>query len=201
MNSPRLKYESWLYGLAFLIALGLRMVQLGAAPLTDSEARLALQALHIANGAHPPLGPQPAYILLTSILFKVIDNTNFLARFFPAIMGSAMVFTPFLFRERLRPRPAMILALLFAIDPGLVALSRLSGGTILAVSFALFAWGMWIHRRLVLAGIFTGLALLSGPSIWMGLVGFGLAWLFIRGLETRPFTRKSETEESDVLSS
>jgi len=203
MNSPRLKYEGWIYGLAFLIGLGLRLLELGTAPLIDSEARLALQALNIANGAHPLLAPQPAYILLTSVLFKIIDSTNFLARALPAIVGSAMVFTPFFFRERLRPRPALILAFLFAIDPGLVALSRLSGGTILAVSFALFAWGMWIHRRMVLAGIFTGLALLSGPSLWMGLASVGLAWLLIRGLESRPFARKSESEleEPDILSS
>ncbi len=67
MNPPRLRYEGWLYGLAFLIGLALRLVQLGAAPLTDSEATLALQALHIADGMRPLLGPQPAYILLTSV--------------------------------------------------------------------------------------------------------------------------------------
>ena len=67
MNLPQLKYEGWLYGLAFLIALGLRLVQLGTAPLTNSEANFALQALHIANGTRPLLGPQPAYILLTSV--------------------------------------------------------------------------------------------------------------------------------------
>ena len=201
MNPPRLRYEGWLYGLAFLIALGLRMIQLGAAPLTDSEATLALQALHIADGARPLLGPQTAYILLTSILFLIIEGTNFMARFVPAIVGSAMVFAPFLFRGKLKPRPALILAFLFAIDPGLVAMSRLAGGTILAVSFILFAWGMWIHHRFVLAGIFAGLALLSGPSLWMGVMGLGVAWLFIRGLETKPFTRKSEVSEPPVFDS
>ena len=67
MNFSRLKYEAWLYGLAFLIALGFRFLQLGASPLTDSEATLALQALQIARGASPLLGPQPLYILLTSV--------------------------------------------------------------------------------------------------------------------------------------
>ena len=143
MNPPRLKYEGWLYGLAFLIALGLRLLQLGTAPLTDSEANLALQALHIANGTRPLLGPQPAYILLTSVLFLIFESTNFLARLVPALVGSAMVFAPMFFREKLGARPALILAFLFAIDPGLVALSRLAGGVVLAVAFTLFAWGMW----------------------------------------------------------
>ena len=97
-----------------------------------------------------------------------------------------MVFAPMLFRDQLRPRPALILAFLFAIDPGLVALSRLAGGVVLAVAFTLFAWGMWNHRRFVLAGIFAGLALLSGTSIWMGLLGLGMAWLFVRWVERKP---------------
>jgi hypothetical protein len=128
----------------------------------------------------------------------LLERTNFLARFLPAIAGSAMVLAPVLFREQLKPRPALILAFLFAIDPGLVALSRLAGGTILAVSFSLLAWGMWIHRRLVPAGIFAGLALLSGPSLWMGLAGLGLTWLFTRGLESRKDSNQSPISESPV---
>ncbi len=199
MNAPQLKYEGWFYGLAFLLALGLRLVQLGAPPLTDSEATLALQALHIVNGTRPLLGPQPAYILLTSVLFLIFESTNFLARIVPAIVGSTMVFAPMLFREKLRPRPALILAFLFAIDPGFVALSRLAGGVVLAVTFTLFAWGMWNHRRFVPAGIFAGLALLSGTSIWMGLLGLGLAWLFIRGVERKPLTEGPEDSDIPVF--
>ena len=117
MNFSRLKYEGWLYGLAFLIALGFRLIALGATPLTDSEATLAMQALHITQGAHPLLGPQPAYILLTSIFFTVIESTNFMARLIPALVGSILVFAPSYFREQLNPRPALILAFLIAIDP------------------------------------------------------------------------------------
>lgn len=186
MNPSRLKYEGWLYGLAFLIALGFRLVQLGAAPLSDSEASLALQALQIAEGERPLLAPQPGYILLTSILFAVTEGANFMARLVPALAGSILVFVPALFRGLLKPRPALILAFLFAIDPGLVALSRTAGGTILAVTFTLLAWGLWNQRRLVPAGIFAGLALLSGPSVWMGLLILALTWLFIQGLEARP---------------
>src|SRR5512132_1729343 len=110
MNSFRLKYEGWLYWLAFLLALGFRLIQLGASPLTDSEATLALQALHIAQGKTPLLGPQPGYILLTSIWFAVIEGTNFLARFVPAIVGSTLVFVPAFFRQTIKARPALILA-------------------------------------------------------------------------------------------
>ena len=185
MNSFRLKNEGWLYWLAFLIALGFRVLQLGASPLTDSEATLALQALHIAQGKAPLLGPQPGYILLTSVLFAIIESTNFMARFFPALVGSTLVFVPYFFREKIKPLPALILAFFFAIDPGLVALSRQASGTILAVTFLLFAWAMWRNQRAIPAGIFAGLALLSGPSLWSGLFALGLTWLFLQGMETR----------------
>src|SRR5574339_586792 len=140
MNSSPIKHEGWLYWLAFLIALGFRLIQLGASPLTDSEATLALQALHIAQGKAPLLGPQPGYILLTSVLFAIIESTNFMARFIPALTGSLLVFVPSLFREKIKPLPALILAFFFAVDPGLVALSRQASGTILAVTFLLLAW-------------------------------------------------------------
>jgi hypothetical protein len=182
MNSPQLKNEGWFYWLAFLIALGFRLIQLGATPLTDSEASLALQALHIAQGKVTLLGPQPAYILITSIFFLVTESTNFMARFLPTLAGSALVFAPWFFREKLKPRPALILAFLFAFDPGLVALSRQSSGTILAVTFLLFAWGMWRNGRVIPAGIFAGLALLSGPSAWSGLLMLILALIFLQAM-------------------
>ena len=195
MNSSRLKNEGWLFWLAFLIALGFRIIQLGASPLTDSEATLALQALHIAQGKAPLLGPQPGYILLTSILFAIIESTNFMARFVPALVGSTLVFAPYFFRDKIKPLPALILAVFIAVDPGLVALSRQANGTILAVTFLLFAWGMWRNQRAIPAGIFAGLALLSGPSVWAGLLTLGLTWVFLQGMGTRP----TVSDESKIV--
>ena len=185
MNSPRIKNEGWLYWLAFLLALAFRFIQLGATPLTDSESALALQALHVAQGSQTLLSPQPAYILFTSVLFLVIESTNFMARFLSAIVGSFFVFAPYYFRDKLKARPALILAFLIAFDPGLVALSRLSSGTIFAVTFLLFAWGMWRNGRTIPAGIFAGLALLSGPSIWSGLLILGLTFIFLYGMDAK----------------
>src|SRR5690606_26763711 len=112
MNSLLRKYEGWLYGLAFLIALGFRLIQLVAAPLTDVEATVSLQALHIAQGKAPLLGSQPGYVLPTSLLFAVIDSTNFMARSLPALAGSVLVFLPYFFRNILQSRAALLLAFL-----------------------------------------------------------------------------------------
>ena len=176
--------EPILYSLAFILALAVRLIKLGALPLTDAEARWALQALGIAQGTHPALGSQPAYVLLTSILFFAYGGgTNFLARLIPALTGSTLVLVPYLFRERLKPRPSLILAFFLALDPGLVALSRQAGSPILALTFVFLAWGFWDHRHSRWAGVFAGLALLSGSSLWEGLLGLGLTWLIRQGME------------------
>jgi hypothetical protein len=197
MDSSRIKNEGWLYWLAFLIAIAFRFIQLGAAPLTDSEARLALQAFHIAQSQAQLLAPQPAYILFTSLFFAIIKSTNFMARVLPALVGTVLVFAPFYFREKIKPRAALILAFFIAIDPGLVALSRQSNGTILAVTFLLFAWGMWINRRVTAAGIFLGLALLSGPSIWSGLLILGLTGFFLRFIQPKPIIDQEDSQTTN----
>ena len=185
------RHQTALYIIAFLLALAVRLIRLGTWTLTDLEAQWALQALGVAQGAHPALGSNPAYVLLTTIVFFFYGGgTNFWARFVPALAGSCLVFVPFLFRERLKPRPSLILAFFLAFDPGLVALSRQAGSSILAVTFVLFAWGFWQRKQSRLAGVFAGLALLSGASLWEGLLGLGLTWAILQAMEAR---RKTES--------
>jgi len=188
MTYRHFKYEGWLYAFAFLLALALRLTQLGAMPLTDAEAAPALQALHISQGAKPPLSPHPFYILSTSILFFLYGGgTNFLARLIPALIGSLLVFAPLLFDERLtlRPRPSLILAFFIALDPGLTALSRQAASPIFAMAFLIFFWAFINKNKPSLAGFFAALALLSGPSIWYGFLGLGLTWAILQGFYFR----------------
>lgn len=183
MRFQPIKHESALYLIAFLLAAALRFVQLGALPLSDAEAEWALGALRVVGGARPILGSQPIYILPTSALFFLFGDSNFLARFVPALTGSALVLVPYLFRERIKPVPALLLAFFLALDPGLVSLSRQAGSLIPALTFVLLAWAFWWLRRPRAAGVFAGLALLSGPSVWAGLLGLGLARLLGRTID------------------
>ncbi|MBI5824056.1 MAG: hypothetical protein HZB18_08525 [Chloroflexi bacterium] len=177
MTHRHFKYEGWLYALAFLLALALRLTQLGAMPLTDAEAAPALQALHIAQGLKPALAPHPFYILSTSILFFLYGGgTNFLARLIPALIGSLLVFAPLLFDGRFRPRPGLILAFIIALDPGLTALSRQAASSIFAIVLLTFTFASLHKNKPSLAGFFAALFLLSGPSIWHGLLGLGITW-------------------------
>jgi len=189
MNYRHFKYEGWLYGLAFLLALGLRLIRLGAMPLNDAEAQLALQALQLSQGLKPALAPHPAYILFTAPLFFLFGGgTNFLARLLPALAGSALVFAPRLFADRLKPRPSLLLAFFIALDAGLTAISRQAGGPVLAITFFIVALGFLNQRKPRLAGSFAALALLGGPAVWAGLLAVGIAWAIYHSIELRIFT-------------
>ncbi|HEY5983189.1 MAG TPA: hypothetical protein VIU38_06920 [Anaerolineales bacterium] len=190
------RHETPLYLLALFIGLLVRLIGLGALPLSDLEAGWALQALHVAQGTRVAIGSQPAYVVLTAAIFYMFGgSSNFLARLIPALTGSAMILVPALFRERLKPRPAVILAFALALEPGLTALSRQAGSAIMVVTFTLAAWGLWKRRMTGWAGICAGLALLSGSALWPGLLGLGVAWALFRPFadETKPKPRsKSE---------
>ena len=197
MTHRHFKYEGWLYALAFLLAIALRFIKLGAMPLSDAEAAPALQALQIAQGLRPALAPYPFYILFTSVLFFVYGSgTDFLARFIPAFVGSLLVFAPLLFPERIRPRVGLILAFFIALDPGLVALSRQAASPILAVAFLLFAWGYYTQNKASLAGFFAALALLSGPSIWAGLLAFAIAYGIVQAVNSLRSHKPAESLET-----
>jgi hypothetical protein len=187
MTYRHFKYEGWLYALAFVLALAVRFIQLGALPLTDAEAAPALQALHIAQGLKPALDPHPFYILSTSVLFFIYaGGTNFLARFFPALVGSLLVLVPLLFvDERIKPRTGVILAFFLALDPGLVSLSRQAASPIFAVAFTLVTLGLLNKNKTSRAGIFAAFALLSGPALWLGTLGLGITWAIYQGLTAR----------------
>lgn len=164
---------------AFLIAILIRFIKLGQIPLTDNEANLALQALELGRGKLNIIDLQPGYILFTSALFFLFaQGSEFLARFWPALIGSLLVLTPYLFRDRLGRTTAIILAFGLAIDPGLVAASRQAGGLSMAISFTILGLGFLNSRKTILTGLMLGLALLCGPSVWQGLIILILTFLW-----------------------
>ncbi len=175
------KNEGWLYLLVFGVAVALRTIQLGAIPLNDFEATSALQALTISQNETATLSPHPFYILSTSILFLIYGgSTDFLARLMPALIGSLLVFAPLLFDDRLKPRPSLILSIFLALDPGLVAISRQAASPIFAITFLVFTFGFINKNKYTLASITAALALLSGPSIWLGILALIITWMIFQ---------------------
>ena len=183
MKSRQFTVEHSLYILIFILALGVRGINLGAAPLSDFEAGWALRAGEVAGGEQVTLGSQPGYGLLTGLTFFLFGSWDALARIWPVLAGSGLVVLPFLFRQQLGQKAALVLVLGLALDPGLVALSRLAGGPMMAVGFGLLAVASWFAGWPVATGILGGLMLLSGPAALAGAFGIGLAWFLVRILK------------------
>jgi hypothetical protein len=196
MKHRSLDFEKALFGIALLLALSVRMLNLGATPLTDREAGWALQALQVARPGQfegtLTLGPQPAYVFLTGATFALFGATDFWARFWPALAGVLLFALPLFFRRELGRGAALIMAFGLALDPGLVTVSRQAGGPMLALSCSLLALGLWHTRKPAWAGILGGVALLSGPSLAAGALGLGLAWAVASAWQRRLEKRFAE---------
>jgi hypothetical protein len=172
--------EHLVYLLAFITAALLRFLLLDHWPLSDAESVPALQALEMARGSLSGSGPGSGQVMLTGLLFWLLGDSNFAARFLSALAGSLIVFAPFFFRQELGKKAALLLAFGLALDPGLVAFSRQTASPMWAASMTLLGIGAWHVRKPGLAGIFWGLALLGGPALWQGVVILGAGWLLFR---------------------
>ncbi len=72
----------------------------------------------------------------------------------------------------------------------------------LAVVFLVLTAMMWMSGRRAAAGLFAGLGLLSGPSVWFGLAGVGLAWVFGSGIgKNVPALPEDNAPNSETTSS
>jgi len=170
MSKKGFTIEYLLYGAVFLLAIGMRFIHLGQFSLNDYEAVQALLALKISSGSVVQMGDQPAYVILTAGLFRIFAATNFLARFWPALVGACVVLLPLLFRKILGDRWSLLVGLFLAIDPALIAISRTASGESLAIVFGIAAVGFILHKKGISAGIFLGAAIASGPVFWFGLL-------------------------------
>ncbi len=175
-----LKYPSIALLLAGVIALLMRFVLLGKLALTDSEAVNALQALSGVQGGEHLIGGEAGYVLLTTVWFFLFGVGEGAARFWPALAGTALALTPWLFRKQLGGKTALLLCFVLAVDAGWMAVSRQANGTSWAGLFLVLALSALLAKKSRLTGVFTALALLGGPAFWQGAIGLGAAYLLYR---------------------
>lgn len=185
--------ENALYLALFALAVFLRFNQLGAAPLTDAEARNALSVLHFLRG-QPELAlpDSPAYFFFTYFSFFVFQPNDATARLTAALFGSLVVLLPWLFRDWLGRGAALLTGALLAVSSGMIAASRTVDATGSATMLALFALGLslafwralWRRSavrgqaaRVIATAIAFGLGLASGGPFFTGLLLTGLTLL------------------------
>ncbi|HAF49104.1 MAG TPA: hypothetical protein DCL08_07695 [Anaerolineaceae bacterium] len=172
---------------AFITAIVLRLLRLGAMPLTDMEASIALQALAVGQKTETIFGGHMTYVGLTGIDFFLLHTGNFLARFWPALFGALIVFVPFLFRNYIGNLPANILSFILALSPEMVGLSRMIGSPMIAFVLLLLTLGLINQKKPILSGVSFALALMGGSGFWTGIVLVGLSLLTAKAVLQIPF--------------
>lgn len=178
--------EKMIYAALVVTALVVRLIGLGHLPLNEAEAGLALQSAGKLVADASDVSSQPGYVALTRMLFTLFGTSDFLARFWPVLIGSFLVVVPFYFKKYLGSKEALLLAAILVFDPAGLVLSRQAGGDMLAVSGLALTAANLSSKRYKSAGFWLGIALLGGISVWYGLLillvsAVALGWLGIQG--------------------
>lgn len=166
----RFTFETTFWVLIIAAAVLFRIVLLQVPALTESEAAVALQAVHLAEGERILVSQTPLAVLLSGMLFYLFDATPFLARLLSMLSGAGLVYGVFLVRHKIGKSVALLLALLIAIDPGFVAASRQVDSPMLGMLLLFLFLVLLDKRKSILAGVALGLGLLSGLSFWQGTI-------------------------------
>lgn len=188
------------FGGILLLALALRLTDLGSRPLNEVEAREALSAA-AGTGEESAFWPETerpaasgAYQAITWLIFQSVGSGEAGARFFPALLGALIVVPPWLLRRRLGETAALIGAFLLAISPTLIATSRTAGGGSAAVVGLTISAALLIRaldedlparRAPLLVGSALAVGLAGGPLFFQGLLGLLLASLLAAGIGPR----------------
>ena len=175
--ADRLTVEHVGYGLVVLVALGVRLWDLGAVALDPSEALQALPAVAAVHGATPDLsGVSPLLHALQRITFSLFGASDQAARFWPALLGGLSPILFILLRGYLTPGGALAGAFLWSLSPLGVWSSRLALGDALVPTLALASLGAGLglsrgRRWGIALGFAVGLLLTSGPNAYTVLLG------------------------------
>lgn len=182
--------EVVIYALILSLAAWLRLVQLGASPLSEDEASHALAAASITPQVSPYwqdgeiVAPSnPIYNNFTALLFHLFGATDAIARLASALAGTVLVLTPILVRRRFGRANAIGLSIVFCISPIFITVSRTAGSPAFAalgiVSALLLIVGAQsensLRDRLPWFAVALGLTLASGADAIQGLLTISVA--------------------------
>ncbi len=167
--------EVVVYAALAIFSLLMRVVQLGAVPLSAPELPRAIAAWQFVY----PVRDAPAYLADSAIMqllqggaFSGLGAGEYGARIATAIAGVLLVLSPLLFRDMLGRARTAVFSLFLALSPVLLATSRFSSPVIWETLLVIV--GLWTLKQYITHGengyalatavLFAGSALLAGPT-------------------------------------
>ncbi len=164
--------EVFFYGLIFTLGLTLRLWNLGAYPLSNTEAIPSLLALQLYGGqqlAATTASYSPLLVSMNTLIFFFVSHSDTTARLITLLLGSLLILLPLTFRRQLGPLVCLIATGILAISPIAIFLSRTLNSEIAVAVAAL----------MMLAGFFNWTE--DGRQNWLYLLSGGLAILLTSG--------------------
>lgn len=171
--------EGAVYALLVTIVLLMHVLRLGIVPLTVPEVPRALAAWQASQPTvEQEILPDSALLQRAHMLsFTIFGTSEAASRAPTALIGFLLVFTPLLFRDLFGRGRTLIMVLLLACSPVLLASSRLDSPVIWGAFFAVLT--LWAVYRRVVTGraAFAVLAtvLLVTTAFLTGPTGYVLA--------------------------
>lgn len=186
---------AWLalaFAVVLVIATGMRFWDLGSRALHHDESLHAWTALRLFEGEgydHQPWMHGPFQFFGTAFSFFLFGVSDYTARIFPALFGSALIALPFFLRHRLGNAGALLAGVALAVSPTLLYFSRFARNDVYIAFFVLaLIVLMWRYideqkpHYLYLAGLLMGLAFATNESMFINvavLVVFLNFWMAV----------------------
>ena len=174
-----------------LVALALRLYELGGRTMHYDEAIHVHYAWRLANGEaffHAPWMHGPFQVELTALIFKLFGDTDVTARLGYVLFGTALVGLPYFLRDYLGRAAALLAGVMLTLSPTLLYFSRFGRNDIIMVFWvtALLVL-MWRyvnegrHRYLYLASAVLALMFATKETAYLVVLIFG-ALMFLLAL-------------------
>ena len=132
------------YFLLALLALALRVFQLGGRAMHHDESLHAFYSWQLSEGmglVHNPMMHGPLQMEITAGIFFLFGDSDFNARVFYAVIGTVLVVMPILFRSYLGKLGAIFTSSMLCISPAMLYFSRFARNDII---MAVFTFGLVI---------------------------------------------------------
>ena len=174
-----------------MVALGLRLWDLGARPIHYDESLHAFYSWQLFTGdgfRHEPWIHGPLQFFLNSAVFGIFWDSDYTVRLAYALFGVALVALPYFLRDYLGRPAALIAAVMLALSPALLYFSRYSRNDIYMAFWALALFVlMWRYlnerknRYLYMTAAVLALAFATKETAYIIVAIFGL-FLFVLSL-------------------
>ncbi|MDY6918044.1 MAG: TIGR03663 family protein [Chloroflexota bacterium] len=195
-----LTWESGFYVALAVVALVMRLWDLGARGISHDESLHGIYSWYLANGNvyhHDPMMHGPFLFHGTALNFLIFGDSDVTMRLLAVFLGTGLVVLPYFLRHQLGRWGAMSAAVLLAFSPTLLYYSRYARNDVLMVFWALLLVVlMWRYfeqrkaRQLYFGAAVLGFTFCTKETSYITVAIFGLFLLVVSARELAQRVRK-----------